>query len=96
MTIGGILLGICLTVIIVFSSVGLMAYLEFGKKGSVITGCIATTVVLITWMGLTWYYNNTASGARAIKTQESNFTKGLERTIEIYDIEGDLVNLTLL
>ena len=41
--------------------------------------------------GLKWYFNDTESGKRAMKDQESNFSGGIERTVDIYDMEGDLI-----
>ena len=38
-----------------------------------------------------WYFNNTAKGQRAYKTQESNFNRGIERRVSVYDVEGDLI-----
>lgn len=38
-----------------------------------------------------WYFNYTASGKRAFKTQESNFSNGINRKIEVYDATGDLI-----
>ncbi len=57
-----------------------------------ITG-IVTVVVLsvITLMLMLWYYNNTAKGQRAMKTQESNLNNGISRTVEVYDATGNLI-----
>jgi hypothetical protein len=39
--------------------------------------------------GFFWYYNGTASGQRALKTQESNLDGGLSRTVTVYRYSGD-------
>lgn len=38
-----------------------------------------------------WYYQNTESGRRAFKDQESNFSGGITRRVNVYDMEGDLL-----
>lgn len=38
-----------------------------------------------------WYYGNTASGNRALKTQESDFNNGIERVVTVYDIDGKVI-----
>lgn len=38
-----------------------------------------------------WYRNNSESGQRALKDQESNLNGGIERTVSVYDISGNLI-----
>ena len=38
-----------------------------------------------------WYFNNTATGRRAYKSQESNFNNGIERVVRVYDVNGKLI-----
>ena len=38
-----------------------------------------------------WYYENTASGQRAFKDQESNFENGTERVVTVYDVNGEII-----
>jgi len=40
---------------------------------------------------MNWWYGNTASGRRAVKSQESNLNNGIEREVKIYSMNGDLV-----
>ena len=42
-------------------------------------------------IGLNWYYGNTESGKRAVKTQESNFQQGIKRSVHVYDMNGGLI-----
>ena len=69
-------------------AVGLM--LDDGKAmvASVVASAVLVIFVLI---GMLFYYNNTASGKMAYKTQESNFNYGIERTVEVYDATGNLL-----
>lgn len=54
----------------------------------VLIGVILSGIILA---GMLWYYNNTAAGARAYKTQESNFNMGINRKVTVYDMEGDVI-----
>jgi apolipoprotein N-acyltransferase len=38
-----------------------------------------------------FYLNNTASGQRTVKSFDSNVSGGLERTVEVFDYNGDLL-----
>lgn len=38
-----------------------------------------------------WYYQSTAQGSRALKTQRSNFSNGIEREVEVYSMDGKLL-----
>lgn len=38
-----------------------------------------------------WIFKNTASGQRALIDQKSNISNGLERTINVYTANGDLI-----
>ena len=92
MTVSGIIGGALLSLIIVVIMFLIFCYFHDESilitAGSVVLGLVLLAAI---WCGLVWYYNSTASGARAVKTQQSEFSKGLEREIRIYDIEGDLI-----
>lgn len=57
-------------------------------KKSVIVGVISTVVLLV---GLTLYLTQTASGARDVKSALSDVSGGLDRTVKVYDYDGDLL-----
>lgn len=61
------------------------------KSGIALTIVVAAILIFGMLFGFNWYYNNTASGQRALKTQESNFGGGLYRTVEVYSYDGDLI-----
>lgn len=54
---------------------------------------IILTIVLIfaTLFGMLWFFNNTASGQRALTDQKSNLNNGLERTVNVYTANGDII-----
>ena len=53
-----------------------------------IIGAFICTIIMI---GMMWYFNNTASGRRTFKSQESNFNNGIERIVKVYDVNGKLI-----
>jgi len=59
--------------------------------GVIIGTLIAFILCVVVFAGMRWYFNNTASGARAYKTQESNFNMGINRKVTVYDMEGDVI-----
>ncbi len=42
-------------------------------------------------MGFNWYYTSTASGSRAVKTQQSNLDNGIQRTVTVYSATGEII-----
>ena len=54
---------------------------------SIVTFCLC----LILFLAMHWYFNNTAAGRRAYKSQESNFNNGIERVVRVYDVNGQLI-----
>lgn len=93
MTVGAIILLIILGIVGIPISI---FFLVDGPK----TGVIALLTCLLVWLGIffgfKWYYGSTASGARALKDQQSNLNLGLNRQItitaengrEIYHYQG--------
>lgn len=61
------------------------------KLVTIISLVVACILVFASYGGIHWYMNNTASGQRAIKTQESNFGDGLNRTVTVYSYDGDIL-----
>ena len=90
MTVGGWALFIFILMLIVCMVIGAGVSMSSGTGWalSFIIGIIISAGVLC---AMHWYYGNTQSGKRAMKTQQSNFEEGLERTVRVYDIEGDLI-----
>lgn len=70
---------------------GVFGYDANDGSGAIIGVLIAVIISGIILGVMLWYYNETAAGARALKTQESNFNNGIERTITVYDMEGDII-----
>lgn len=85
MTVGAIIL------LIILGVIGfVITIVAFATDAKI--GCIALLVIALVLLaclfGFKWYYGSTASGARALKDQESNFNKGLNREITITAEDG--------
>lgn len=66
--------------------------IECESVAAKVAGIIVPIIIAAgTFFGLYWYFNETESGARAMKDQQSNLGDGLVRTVEIYDMEGELI-----
>lgn len=85
MTIAAVALLVILAVVGLFVS-----FMCFADEPKV--GVIVLLIVLLVWGGaffsLKWYYGSTASGARALKDQQSNLNQGLNREITITAEDG--------
>ena len=60
-------------------------------KGAIVGAVVAVVLIIFLLVGMRWYYNNTAKGQRAFKTQESNFGNGLQRTVKVFDVNGNII-----
>lgn len=73
----------------VASIVIILACSSYGTKKGTIAIAIACCVVLALTFGIgKWYYSSTASGQRALKDQESEFSNGVERVIKVIADDG--------
>lgn len=88
MTIGGIFIGIALSILCGLIIILISA--EFNLQGWTAGILIGLCVVGI-FGGLRWYFTSTASGIRAVTDQKAELQNGLERTINIYTANGDLI-----
>ena len=90
MTIGTIILCSTLTLCLLILGVSIAVLAESipGKILGIII-CIAITVGI--WVAGWFYCTQTEEGKRAYKTQQSNFSGGIERKVTVYDIEGDVI-----
>ena len=64
---------------------------EEDEKGAIIGGVVAILIAAVIAFGLLFWLYNTESGARAIKDTQSDFGGGIERTVTVYDIDGDVI-----
>lgn len=90
MTIVGWFLFISLSLIALL--VGLfVAFVIENIAGKIVSIIVALLVILGLFFGMRWYFQNTASGQRALTDQKSNLDNGLERTVTIYTADGEII-----
>lgn len=90
MTIAGWFLFISLSLIALL--VGLfVAFVIENIAGKIVSIIVAFLVILGLFFGMRWYFQNTASGQRALTDQKSNLDNGLERTVTIYTADGEII-----
>lgn len=71
---------------------GICGSFLFDKTAAKITSIITALILVIgIFFGARWYYQNTASGQRALIDQRSDIGNGLERTITIYTADGAVI-----
>lgn len=91
LTVGGwilfIILALCIFGVAVWIGVGLID----SKVATCVSMFVAVALCGLLLGIFNWYYTSTASGARAVKTQQSEFSKGIERIVTVYDMEGDVI-----
>ena len=93
MTIGAIIICLVFTLIIIIFG-GVIAYGAYdmgGSVGVIISIVVTLAITIAIWVDTSWYYNNTEEGARALKTQDSNFNGGIERQVIVYDANGNII-----
>lgn len=93
MTIGGwIVFGLLAVFILAIGGLiisGIDTYSTLGKVGIFITIAVCIILIFVTLAGFKWYFNNTESGLRALKSQESELSGGLNRTVTVYGYSGE-------
>jgi len=91
MTITSIILCIVITLVVLI--IGVIAAGCSFADGTWVRGVLSIVISIViiglTWGGTYWYYSNTESGKRALKTQDSNLNNGIEREVIVYDMDGD-------
>ena len=84
----------------VFFGILALFILSFGIFGAIIFEKIVWKVLSVVaamlliiglFAGMRWYYQNTASGQRAMTDQKSELDNGLERTVTIYTADGEII-----
>lgn len=85
-----------LIIIVVLIGLGIAGYcvwkIKEEKTATYIVGLITTLIITIVMsVAIGWWLYNTESGKRAIKDTQSNTKGGIERTVTVYDFEGDVI-----
>lgn len=92
MTIGAIIVDIIILIITIIISIAIyMNSYENGIKYAILNTIIGIIILICIIPIQLWYYNNTESGKRALKTQNSNLSGGITRVVKVYDMNGGLI-----
>lgn len=90
MTIGGMIL-LAFIAIVALGCAICMSNGYRSTSAKAICYIVAVVAIAITFTIQMWYYHSTESGKRAMKSQESNLNAGIERSVSVYDVDGDLI-----
>lgn len=89
MTIGGWVLFVLF--IILIAGVGIAIAIDADATERALTILICVLLIAGVFFGMRWYFKNTASGQRALIDQKSNLSNGMDRVINVYTANGDLI-----
>lgn len=93
MTINGWIMFIIISILFIAFGI-FIAYMFYDDNnivGTIITIVILVGVIFGLYFGMHWYYTNTASGQRALVDQKSELNSGIERVINVYTADGNLI-----
>lgn len=90
MTIGG-WIGFVVIAVLVLGMGGCGVYAFENTAAKILSGALSFLVTLAVLLGMLWFFNNTASGQRALTDQRSELANGLERTITVYTADGNII-----
>ena len=68
----------------------LAVYLD-SSIATIILGVVCFAISIGSYGALNWYYTETASGQRAVVDERSDFSGGLERTVNILNADGEII-----
>ena len=92
MTIGGWFGFACIVLIIVILG-GFSFLVSETISGKTLSIAVSVAFIFIVLGAMLFYYNATASGKRAFKSQKSELENGIERVVTVYDMEGDVIKV---
>lgn len=91
MTIGGWILFAFFAFIIAIAGLTLGVGIAESAAGRILTAIVSLALIIGLFCGLRWYFNNTASGQRALTDQKSELANGLNRTVTVYTADGNVI-----
>jgi hypothetical protein len=92
MTIGAWIGFVIAALILIIMGLSAGVTLGDGKAAPAVAGTLCGMIVSAILLGfMLWYFGGTEKGKRAMKPQESNFNGGIERTVKVYDIKGEII-----
>ena len=91
MTIAGWILFVLFAIIIITAGLALGIDVVESAAGRIFTAIISLVLIIGLFCGIHWYFNNTASGQRALTDQKSELANGLNRTVTVYTADGNVI-----
>ena len=92
MTIGGWFGFVCVVFLVMF--LGAFCFLVSETiSGRIMSIIFSIVLIFIVLSAMLFYYNATASGKRAFKSQKTELENGIERDVTVYDMEGDVIKV---
>ena len=91
MTIAGWILFVLFAIIIATAGLALGISIVESAAGRIFTAIISLVLIIGLFCGIHWYFNNTASGQRALTDQKSELANGLNRTVTVYTADGNVI-----
>lgn len=88
MTIAGYLGFSALGILLGIAAVFLVATLTESDFLGVLSGIVVAILVFCSGF---WYYGSTASGQRALIDEQSELNNGIERVVNVYTADGDIM-----
>ena len=91
MTVSGIFICVCLTVLILAGGIYTASLANDDRSfiGIVLSIVVSIVLCVSIWAFSIWWFGSTEKGKRALKTQDSNLNGGIERVVTVYDINGN-------
>ena len=91
MTIAGWILFVLFAIIIAAAGLALGIDIVESAAGRIFIAIISLVLIIGLFCGIHWYFNNTASGQRALTDQKSELANGLNRTVTVYTADGNVI-----
>ena len=91
MTIAGWILFVLFAIIISTAGLALGIDIVESAAGRIFIAIISLVLIIGLFCGIHWYFNNTASGQRALTDQKSELANGLNRTVTVYTADGNVI-----
>lgn len=91
MTIGGVVLCV-LVIAVIILTVLIFCFTCETTAAKAVWISIGVVLCLVTVPGFLFYYNGTEAGKRALKTEKSNLGGGINRTVTLYDYNGNQID----
>lgn len=91
MTIGGVI-GCVFVIALIILAVVFVCMICETTAAKAVWISIGVVLCLVTVPGFLFYYNGTEAGKRAVKTGKSNLSGGINRTVTVYDYNGNQID----